>query len=139
VTSREAALVACGEEAVRAYELVKTFYTRFGLALERTFADAVEGRRGRRGEPDVVTRLGGFEFCASASSKNSAGRAAERARGAVVVQVSGPLRPGVISGVDFLRRHGVKDAPRVAGQCEVAALNLAKAEAEERVLQLELG
>jgi len=135
VTSREAATIACGLDAVRAYELVKTFYTRYGNAVERAFAEAVGGRVGGRGEPDVSTRLGEFEFCASANSKNAAGEAAQRARVGVgrIVQVSGPVRPGRISAVEFLRLHGVPEPDRVAGDCQVRALTLARAEADRQL------
>lgn len=133
MTSREAALVACGEDAVHGYEFVKTFYTRYGNALERTFAEAVGGRVGAPGEPDVITPLGDFEFCAQATTKNAAGDAAQRASGAIVVQVTGSPRSGRISAVEFLRRHGIKDADRVAGQCEVRALFDARDEARATV------
>jgi hypothetical protein len=33
---------------------------------------------------------------------------------------------GRISGVDFLRMHGVRDAERIASECQVEALRLAK-------------
>jgi hypothetical protein len=133
VTSREAALMAWGIDAVRDYERVKRFYTRYGNALERTYAAAVDGRVGAIGEPDVITRLGDFEFCAEANTKNSAGDAAQRARGNVIVQVAGKLRPGRISGEEFLRRHGIAKPDRAAGECEVAALMLAKDEIEAEV------
>ena len=127
MTPREAASVALGAEAVLTYERVKSFYTRFGGALESAFAAAVSGRLGARGEPDVVTRLGGWEFCAAANTKNSAGEAAQRARVGPgrIVQVSGDPRPGRISGRAFLELHGVRDAARVAGECELAALRAA--------------
>jgi len=138
VTSREAALVAFGPEAVLAYERVKTFYTRYGHALEQTFADRVGGRVGGRGEPDVITRLGEWEFCAAADTKNSAGDAAQLAKVGPghVVQVSGRPRPGRISGAVFLSLHGVKEPARVAGECEVAALHRAKVEATQLALEV---
>lgn len=136
MTSREAALSVFGEAPVRDYERVKRFYTRFGHALERTYAQAAGGRVGERGQLDVITRLGGFEFCAGPNSKNSVGDAAQRARGVLVVQVSGPLRPGRISGVEFLRLHQVKDPERVAGECDVAAMNEAKDDPDADVLRL---
>ncbi len=126
MTSREAAILAYGLPAVQAYENVKAFYTRYGSALEQAFADRVGGRQGKRGEADVVTPLGGFEFCAAANTKNSAGEAAQRARGYVIVQVSGKPTKGRISGVEFLRMHRVIDAERVAGECQIAAIRLAK-------------
>jgi hypothetical protein len=136
VTPREAALVAFGPDAVLAYERVKTFYTRYGHALERTFADRVDGRVGGRGEPDVVTRLGAWEFCAAANTKNSAGDAAQLAKvePGHVVQVSGTPRRGRISGAVFLALHGIKEPARAAGECEVAALQRAKVEAVQLAL-----
>lgn len=121
-----------GLDAVRDYETVKTFYTRFGHGLETAFALAVGGRRGGTGEADVITRLGGFEFCAAANTKNSAGEAAQRAKVGAgrIVQVSGALRAGRISGADFLRLHGVERADRVAGECELAAMRYAVPDAE---------
>lgn len=133
MTSREAATLAWGLDAVLAYERVKRFYTRYGNALERTFAQAVGGRVGGIGDPDVITDLGSFEFCAEANTKNSAGDAAQRARGCTIVQVSGRLRPGRISGPEFLRLHGIKNPDRVAGDCEIAALNEAKTESGRAV------
>jgi len=134
VSSREAALAVFGPEMVDAYERVKRFYTRYGRALERVFAGAVGGRVGRRGEPDVVTPLGGFEFCASSNTKNAAGNAAQVARVGVgrVVQVSGRPARGRITGVAFLALHGVDEPELVAGELELLALELA------RVDQLEL-
>jgi len=128
MTSREAALVAFGPEAIRHYEEVKAFYTRLGSAFERSFAAAVGGRVGHRGEADVITRLGEFEFCAAANTKNASGNAAQLARVGAgrVVQVTGAPARGRISGIDFLRMHGVRNAERVAGECEVAALSDAR-------------
>jgi len=126
-------MMAWGIDAVRNYERVKRFYTRYGNALERTYAAAVDGRVGGIGDPDVITRLGSFEFCAEANTKNSAGDAAQRARGNVIVQVAGRTRNGRISGEEFLRRHGIPKPDRIAGECEVAALTLAKDEIEAEV------
>ena len=87
MTSREAAAIAYGESAVRTYELVKRFYSRYGLALERTFASAVggrlgeRGRAGERGEPDVVTELGGFEFLRAGEHKERSGSGVRRPPG----------------------------------------------------------
>lgn len=131
MTPREAAIVALGHEAVGAYEEVKTFYTRFGLELERGYAAAVGGRVGRRGEADVVTRLGDFELCAAANTKNAAGDRAQREKVGPcrVVQLSGTPRRGRISGLDFLELHGIRHAARVAGELEVAAMERARQEA----------
>ena len=130
-------MLTCGEEAVRSYELVKRFFTRYGHGLERTFAAAVGGRVGGRGEPDVITRLGEWEFCSTANTKNSAGEAAQRERVGPgrIVQVTGTLRPGRISGIQFLELHGVKDPERRASECQVAAALTASVEAE---MQLEI-
>ena len=136
MTPREAAIAAFGLEAVRSYEQVKAFYTRFGHALERTFAQAVAGRVGGRGEPDLITRLGAWEMCAAANTKNAAGEAAQRALVGPghIVQVSGKPRPGRITGEAFLALHGVPRPDRVAGECEVAALQEAKQEAMQLTL-----
>lgn len=132
MTSREAAILALGVDAVRDYERVKTFYTRYGHALELTYAEAVGGRIGDPGEPDVITPLGGFEFCAQASTKNAAGDAAQRGKvpAGHVVQVSGSPRPGRITGTDFLKLHGVRKPDRIANECEIRALEIARAEAD---------
>lgn len=127
MTPRQAAIEACGADAVAAYERVKTFYTRFGHALERAFADRVAGTVGGRGAADVTTRLGAFEFCAAANTKNSAGEAAQLAKvgAAHVVQVSGVPRPGRITGPEFLRLHGVANPELEAAACAARALELA--------------
>jgi hypothetical protein len=132
MTSREAAAIAYGEAAAAAYELVKRFYTRYGYALERTFAAAVGGRLGRKGrkgehgEPDVITSFGAFEFCAQRMSKNAAGRERDKAsvwpEGVVRVQVAERPIDGRISGEEFLRLHGVGEPERVAAECQVAAM-----------------
>jgi hypothetical protein len=128
MTSREAACVVYGEAAVAAYEIVKRFYTRYGHALERTYAAAVGGRLGRKGrageqgEPDVITSAGAFEFCAQANSKNAAGRARDKADGVIRVQVSERPKFGRISAEEFLRLHGVGDPARVNAECQVAAM-----------------
>lgn len=138
MTSREAALVALGEEDVAAYERVKSFYTKNGTALQQMYAKAVGGRVGGRGEANIVSRLGDFEFCSSENTTNAAGTAAQIAKVGAgrIVQATGRLRKGRISGVTFLELHGVRDPDRVAGECEVAALNLAKREVlqQERLL-----
>lgn len=131
MTSREAAQFVFGLEAVENYERVKSFYTHYGTALERVFAERVDGRRGPQGGADVITPLGEFEFCSQGNTKNAAGEAAQRASGRTVVQVAGKPRTGRISAVDFLRQHGVKNAERVAGECEVLAAWHAKQKAEE--------
>lgn len=139
LTPRQAAAATYGEPAVKAYELIKGFYTRYGHALEHAFAQAVGGRLGKRGkagergEPDVITTLGAFEFCAQANSKNSAGRTSDRREDVVRVQVSGNPKFGRISGVDFLLMHGITEPDDVAYQCELAALTQAK-----RLIQLPL-
>ena len=135
MTSREAAIVACGIDAVRSYERVKTFYTRLGSAFERAFAEAVAGRVGARGEADVVTRLGEFEFCSASNTKNSAGERAQIARVGAgrVVQVTGVPKVGRITGGEFLRLHGVREHERVAGECQVRAIELARAEADQQL------
>lgn len=126
MTSREAAIIACGQEAVEAYGRVKSFYTKFGVEVERAFAEAVGGEQAPRGQggPDVVTHLGEWEFCASPRSKNASGDKAQVARVGAdhVVQVTGKLVGGRISGEEFLRQHGVKDPYRTAGECNVRAL-----------------
>lgn len=130
MTSREAAILALGIDAVRAFEDVKSFYTRYGNALQHAYADAVGGRVGGKGEPDVVTSLGGFEFCSQESTKNAAGDAAQRDKvePGHVVQVSGRLRRGRISGSDFLKLHGVDRPDRAASECEIRALLAARDE-----------
>lgn len=130
-------MVTLGPDAVKHYEAVKTFYTRFGHALETAFADAVGGIVGRPGEADVITRLGEFEFCAAANTKNAAGERAQldKVGPGRIVQVSGVPRPGRISGVDFLRLHGVAQPERIAGECEVVAMRAAVPPASD---QLEL-
>lgn len=132
MTPREAALLALGLGDVEAYERVKTFYTRLGLAFEESFASRVSGRLGGPGEPDVVTRLGGWEFCAAANTKNSAGERAQLARVGPgrIVQVSGRLGRGHISAVEFLRLHGIREPERIAGECEAAAVRAAQRLAE---------
>ncbi len=139
MTPREAAVAAYGESAVHAYELVKGFYTRYGYALEVEFAAVVGGRLGRRGapgtrgEPDVVTALGAFEFCAQANSKNAAGRASDTRVDVVRVQASGSPKFGRISGVEFLELHGVAGAAGVARRCEEGALERARSEDQLRL------
>lgn len=128
MTSREAAALVYGERVVAHYELVKTFYTRYGLALERTYCVAVggrlgiRGRRGVQGEPDVITPLGAFEFCASANTKNAAGNHRDRRSGVVVVQIAERTVRGRISGEEFLRRHGIAEPERVAERCQIEAM-----------------
>ena len=133
MTPREAALLALGLADVEAYERVKTFYTRLGLAFEESFARRVGGRLGGRGEPDVITRLGGWEFCAAATTKNSAGERAQLARVGPgrIVQVSGRLGRGHISAVEFLRIHGIREPERAAGECQAAAVGAARRLAEQ--------
>jgi len=126
---RQAAVEAFGVEAVRNYEAVKSFYTKLGRAYEQAFAHRVGGRLGRKaGEADVITRLGAWEFCAAANTKNAAGEAAQLARvgNGRIVQVTGPLRPGHISAVEFLRAHGIADPYSAAHECELAAVNIAR-------------
>lgn len=128
MTSREAAIVAFGPEAIRNYERVKAFYTCYGSALERTFAAAVGGRVGGRGEADVITPLGDWEFCAAANTKNAAGNAAQLAKvgPSRIVQVTGKLSKGRISGEQFLSLHKVTNPERVASECTIEALHQAK-------------
>lgn len=126
MTSREAAIITLGIEDVEAYERVKRFYTRFGLEIEKVYAEAVGGTRPRQGAggPDVITRLGEWEFCASERSKNSAGAKAQAARvpEGHVVQATGPVRKGSIAGEEFLHLHGVSDWHRQAGELLLRAM-----------------
>jgi hypothetical protein len=137
VTSRQAAVAVYGEHAVAMYETVKRFYTRYGVALERTYADAVGGRLGRKGgggvkgEPDVITPLGRFEFCAQANTKNAAGVARDTADGVICVQVSERPRNGRISGEDFLRMHNIDNPDSVAVQCQFDAMLQASDDGEQ--------
>lgn len=130
MTPRDAAIEVFGPAAVANYEAVKSFYTKLGRAYEQAFAHRVGGRLGRNGEADVVTRLGAWEFCAAANTKNSAGEAAQLARvgNGRIVQVSGVMRPGHISAVEFLRAHGIADPYSAAHECELAAVNIARAQ-----------
>src|SRR4029077_18706313 len=125
LTSHEAAVLALGADAVRTYEQVKRFYTRYGSALERSFAAAVGGRVGGPGEADVITRLGEWEFCAAANTKNAAGEAAQRAKVGVgkLVQATGIPRPGRISGVTFLSWHGVLNPEHVSHEAAMTAMH----------------
>lgn len=126
LTSREAAEIACGADAVHNYGRVKTFYTRFGHALEVTFARAVGGRLGGPGEPDVITSLGAWAFATQGNTKNSAGSSADLAsvEEGFAVQVIGTPKPGWVSGLEFLARHGIPDPRAVAAECEARALVL---------------
>jgi hypothetical protein len=127
MTSREAAMIAFGQEAVETAERVRAFQTRWGLALEAEYAAAVGGRRGGRGEADVVSRLGEWAFASQATTKNAAGNRADLAQVGPgrLVQVSGKPRRGWISGIEYLRVHGIRDPERVAGECETRALRQA--------------
>ena len=135
VSARGAALAVLGLEAVAQYDRVVTFQTKFGHALERAYADAVGGRVGRPGEPDVLTRHGGFEFCTGANTKNSAGAAAQLAKVGAgrIVQVLGLPRAGRMSGAEFLRLHGVHDPAGTAAQLALDAAAIAAG-----LVQLEL-
>jgi len=81
----------------------------------------------------VITWLGGWEFCAAENTKNADGDAAQLAKvgRGQIVQVTGKLRPGRISGEDFLRQHGIPNPSRVIGELQIAALELAKTKAVE--------
>lgn len=46
------------------------------------------------------------------------------------------LRSGRISGSDFLRLHGVEKPDRVATECEIRALEIAKAAADDATARL---
>jgi hypothetical protein len=131
MTSREAAIITLGLEDVEAYRRVKSFFTKFGVEIEKVYAEAVGGTRGARGGggPDVKTPLGEFEFCASERSKNAAGNAAQIARvpAGHVVQATGPPVKGRIMGQDFLRMHGVADPHRKAGELLIEAMERASA------------
>lgn len=134
MTSREAAILACGREKVEAYEEVKTFYTKFGVEIEKVYAEEVGGVRPipGRGGPDVVTEKGGWEFCASENSKNAAGRRymEDKVPQGHIVQATGKLRKNRISGEDFLRKHGIRNAHRRAGELLIKAARRAKPEAK---------
>jgi hypothetical protein len=136
MTSRDLAVIAMGADSVLAYERVKAFYTRLGVALERSYAERVGGRLGRRGEADVITRLGEWEFCAAANTKNAAGEAAQRAKVGPqrIVQVTGTPTRGRITGVEFLRQHGVPRPDRAAGECEALALERAREHADQQLV-----
>ncbi len=131
MTSREAAIIVFGEEAVRSFGQIKSFMTKFGNYVEEVYAEEVGGERGVRGAggPDIRTSLGDWEFCASENSKNAAGRAADRARvpAGHLVQVTGPPRKGYIMGQDFLRLHGIPDSHRRAGELLIEAMERARA------------
>ena len=128
MTSREAAEKVCGLSAVEAYGFVKRFYTRFGHALEWHFATAVDGRVGMRGERDVITRLGEWEFATQHNTKNDGNNKADLARVETghAVQVLGVPNPGWISGIEFLKFHGVAEPEMVAAKCCAAAIEDAR-------------
>jgi hypothetical protein len=136
VTPREAAVLALGAEAVESYEAVKRFYSRLGMECQTTYATAVGGRVGRILEADVITRIGDFEFCMQANTKNSAGEAAQRWKAGPgrTVQVSGTPRRGRMSGVEFLAMHGVLNPELVADEC----IATAAARARQPAIQLSL-
>lgn len=125
MTSREAAILACGRRAVENYETVKSFYTKFGVEIEKAYAAEVEGVRPipGKGGPDVVTPLGGWEFCASERSKNAAGnrKMKEMVPEGHIVQATGKVVKGRISGEEFLRKHGIANAHRRAGELLIKA------------------
>jgi len=109
ITSKDLAIDSLGLFDVRTYEIVKAFYMRLGEELARLFAEAVDGTVGLPGENDVLTRLGGFEFCASHNTKNHAGALVDQIRGRRV-QATGRARPGFLSGEEFLAIHGVDES-----------------------------
>lgn len=129
MTSREAAILACGKTAVRHYEEVKSFYTKFGMAIEKVYAAEVGGvvPKSGKGGPDVVTELGGWEFCTSSRSKNSAGNRKMKAtvpEGHIVQVTETPVK-GRISGWEFLQKHGIKNPKRRAGELLLKAAAIA--------------
>lgn len=106
ITSKDLAIETFSIYDVRIHDTVKAFYMRLGNELARVFAEAVGGRVGAVGENDVLTRLGGFEFCSGHNTKNHAGAMMDEIRGKRV-QATGVARRGFISGEDFLVLHGI--------------------------------
>ena len=142
MSSRDAAIRAVGQESVEAYERVKAFYTRWGLALEAEYAAAVGGRLGGRGEADVVTQLGEWAFASQANTKNAAGNRADLAQVGPgrLVQVYGKPRRGWISGIEFLALHGIRRPELVQAEIQVRAERLAAAPPDQVTAgQLTLG
>lgn len=105
LTTKDLAIEALGVYDVHAYERTKIFHMKLGEELARAFAQAVSGKIGGRGEVDVVTELGCFEFCASHNTKNGAGSLVDSLRGQRV-QATGRARQGYLSGEEFLELHG---------------------------------
>lgn len=106
ITSKDLAIETFSVYDVRIHDTVKAFYMRLGNELARVFAEAVGGRVGAAGENDVLTRLGGFEFCSGRNTKNHAGAMVDQIRGQRV-QATGTARQGFLSGEDFLALHDV--------------------------------
>jgi hypothetical protein len=104
ITTKAIAIRVLGIYDVHAYERIKAFHMRLGKELERAFAEAVGGRVGGKGEVDVTTSKGNFEFCSSHNTKNASGSLVDSLRGQRV-QATGAARPGYLSGEQFLELH----------------------------------
>jgi hypothetical protein len=112
VSSKEIAIRKLGVYAVQDYESVKRFYMLLGDKLPTMLLLRVGGRVAMNGdECDGITDLGKWEFCTQANTKNKAGMAAdlERCPGRCV-QILGVPKLGWMSGVEYLRMHGIEDA-----------------------------
>jgi hypothetical protein len=136
VTSRQVALLVYSPTEVLIAERLRLFHQFLGNAFERVFADAVGGQLGGsgKGNPDVITDQGEFEFCTQRNTKNAAGAAHDRATGRPIVQILEEPLAGRMSAVDFLELHDIADAKRVTEVLIGQAAEQARARADGTLL-----